>query len=254
MSTAVAAAPAPASSPHRRQRLLAVAAGMVAALLALYVLLPRVAGLDDTWGRLRNGDATWLALAGAFEICSYTGYVVLLRTVAGGAEAALSWRAAWRLTLAGVAASRLLATAGAGGIALTAWALRRMGLDARTVATRMATFFVLLYAVFMAALVVCGLGLGLGWLPGPSPFALTIVPALFGAVVIAAVLALEHIPPQFGRRTRAHGLRAGGGRTARIARATRRCSARSAGGSATRSSSGRRCTPSARRRRRRCSS
>ena len=254
MSTAVAAAPAPASSPHRRQRLLAVAAGMVAALLALYVLLPRVAGLDDTWGRLRNGDATWLALAGAFEICSYTGYVVLLRTVAGGAEAALSWRAAWRLTLAGVAASRLLATAGAGGIALTAWALRRMGLDARTVATRMATFFVLLYAVFMAALVVCGLGLGLGWLPGPSPFALTIVPALFGAVVIAAVLALEHIPPQFGRRTRAHGLRAGGGRTARIARAIRRCSARSAGGSATRSSSGRRCTPSARRRRRRCSS
>ncbi len=217
MSTA-AAAPARASSPHRRPRLLAVGAGMAAAMVALYVLLPRVAGLDDTWGRLRSGDASWLALAAAFEIGSYTGYVVLLRTVAGGAEAALSWRAAWRLTLAGVAASRLLATAGAGGIALTAWALSRMGHDARTVATRMATFFVLLYAVFMAALVVCGLGLGFGWLPGPSPFALTIVPALFGAAVIAAVLALAHVPPQFGRRTRAHGLRAGGGRTARVAR------------------------------------
>jgi uncharacterized membrane protein YbhN (UPF0104 family) len=211
MSTAIAAARAPARSPHRWPRLLALAAGMVAAMLALFVLLPRVAGLDATWGRIRNGDAAWLALAAAFEICSYIGYVVLLRAVAGGSEAALSWRAAWRLTLAGVAASRLLATAGAGGIALTAWALSRMGLDARTVATRMATFFVLLYAVFMAGLVVCGLGLGLGWLPGPSPFALTIVPALFAATVIAAVLALEHVPPQFGRRS-------GGGRMARLAR------------------------------------
>jgi hypothetical protein len=45
--------------------------------------------------------------------------VVLLRAVAGGgSERGLSWRATWRLTLAGVAASGLLATAGAGGIAL----------------------------------------------------------------------------------------------------------------------------------------
>ncbi len=115
---------------HRRRRLVALAAGVLVAILALYVLLPRVAGLDETWGRIRDGDPTWIVLAAAFEVGSYACYVVLLRAVAGGREERLSWRDSWRLTLAGVAASRLLATAGAGGIALTAWALSRMGMSA----------------------------------------------------------------------------------------------------------------------------
>ena len=191
---------------------------MAAAIVALYVLLPRVAGLDATWGRLRDGDAAWISLAGLLEVGSYAGYVLLLRAVMGtDHDLDLSWRRSWRLTLAGVAASRLLATAGAGGIALTAWALTRMGMDARTVATRMATFFVLLYAVFMSALVVTGVGLGAGWFAGSSQFALTIVPALFGAGVIVAVLALDLIPPQ-RRRIHARGLRAGSGVVARITR------------------------------------
>ena len=177
-----------------RPRFVVTALAVIAAILALYVLLPRVAGLDDTWGRMRDGDAAWIALAALFEVASYVGYVLLLRTVAGGPEARLSWTDSWRLTLAGVAASRLLATAGAGGIALTAWALSRMGLSARTVATRMATFFVLLYGIFMAALVTAGLGLAAGWLPGPAPFAVTVVPALLAAAVISAALALALVP------------------------------------------------------------
>jgi uncharacterized membrane protein YbhN (UPF0104 family) len=216
-----AAARAGATSPRPRRRwprLVALAGGMIAAIVGLYVLLPRIAGLDETWGRLQDGNVAWIVVAGLCEIGSYAGYVVLLRGVAGGEDdARLSWRATWRLTLAGVAASRLLATAGAGGIALTAWALTRMGMSARTVATRMATFFVLLYGIFMAALVVAGLGLAAGWFAGPSPLALTIVPALFGAVVIGAVLALTHIPPTLGR-TRALGDRARAGRGARLAR------------------------------------
>ena len=38
--------------------------------------------------------------------------------------------------MAGLAATRLFAAGGAGGIALTAWALRRAGMDRRTVAGR----------------------------------------------------------------------------------------------------------------------
>lgn len=193
---------AAAVSPAVRSRLpwprrIAAAFGVVAAILALYVLLPRIAGLDETWGRIRDGDPAWIALAGLLELCSYAGYVILLRAVAGegGREGGLSWPAAWRLTLAGVAASRLLATAGAGGIALTAWALSRMGMTPRAVATRMATFFVLLYGIFMGALVVAGLGLSAGWFAGPSPFALTVLPALFGSAVIGAALALALVPP-----------------------------------------------------------
>jgi hypothetical protein len=66
--------------------LAAYGAGVVVAILALYVLLPRIAGLDETWGRLRAGDPRWIALAAVFELGSYAGYVLLLRAVAGGAE------------------------------------------------------------------------------------------------------------------------------------------------------------------------
>ena len=197
-------------------RLIGTAAAGVAAILALYVLLPRVAGLDETWGRLRAGEPAWIALAALFELGSYAGYVLLLRRVAGGPELRLSWAAAWRLTLAGVAASRLLATAGAGGIALTSWALSRMGLAARAVAGRMATFFVLLYSVFMGTLVLTGLGLSAGWLGGPAPFGMTVVPALFGAAVISAALALALLPPQLDHHV-ARVTDANGGRAGRLA-------------------------------------
>jgi uncharacterized membrane protein YbhN (UPF0104 family) len=197
-----------------RRRRLVMAVTMLAALLALYVLLPRIAGLDETWGRLRDGDPAWIALAALLEVGSYAGYVLLLRGTVGGGPLVLSWPASWRLTLAGVAASRLLATAGAGGIALTAWALSRMGMSARDVATRLAVFFVLLYGLFMAALVVTGLGLSAGWLAGPSPFGLTVVPALFGAAAISAALALALVPGELGREPRP---RAGNGRARRFA-------------------------------------
>ena len=93
-------------------------AGAVAAVSVLYLVVPRVAGLDDTWGRLRDGDPAWIALAAALEVLSFAGYAVLLHVVTG-----VGHRASWSITLAGVAATRLFAAAGAGGIALTAWAL-----------------------------------------------------------------------------------------------------------------------------------
>jgi hypothetical protein len=46
-----------------------------------------------------------------------------------------------------VAATRLLATAGAGGIALTAWALRRSGMSRRALVSGLTTFYVALYAI-----------------------------------------------------------------------------------------------------------
>ena len=53
---------------------------------ALYVGLPRVAGLDETWGRLSEGDPWWLAAALVFELGSYAGYVVLFRGVFAEAD------------------------------------------------------------------------------------------------------------------------------------------------------------------------
>lgn len=185
-------------------RRMAVSVALAAlAAIGLYLLLPRLAGLDETWQRLSEGDVAWLAVALVAEIGSYIGYLLLFEAVLASPPARIDRRRALEITLAGVAATRLLATGGAGGIALTAWALRRSGLRPQTVGTRMTTFMVLLYAVFMVVLVLCGFGLQLGLFPGPAPWGLTVVPGIFGAIVVSGALALTLVPRGLG--TSGHG-------------------------------------------------
>lgn len=197
-----------------RRRLLVSIAFVVSVAAFLYFVLPKLLGLRETWNRIQHGNAWWLALAAGLEVCSFLGYIALFRVVFVRGDSRIGWRASYEITMAGLAATRLFASAGAGGIALTAWALRRSGLERRVVASRMVAFMVLLYAVYMAALVVVGLGLFLGVLPGPHPFAITVVPAIFGAVVIALFLAVSLVPDDFDRLVRRWGR---GGRVGRLA-------------------------------------
>ncbi|HEX8975741.1 MAG TPA: lysylphosphatidylglycerol synthase transmembrane domain-containing protein [Gemmatimonadales bacterium] len=197
-----------------RRRLLASIVFVVSVAAFLYFVLPKLLGLRETWNRIQHGNAWWLALAAGLEVCSFLGYVALFRGVFVRGDSRIGWRASYEITMAGLAATRLFASAGAGGIALTAWALRRSGLERRVVACRLVAFMVLLYGVYMAALVIVGLGLFLGILPGPHPFAITIVPAIFGAVVIAVFLAVSLVPGDFDRLVKRWGH---GGRVGRLA-------------------------------------
>jgi uncharacterized protein (TIRG00374 family) len=52
--------------------------------------------------------------------------------------------------------------------------------------------------------VIVGLGLYLGLIPGPAPFAITVVPAIFGAVVIAVFLLVALLPGDFERFVARH--------------------------------------------------
>ena len=54
-------------------------------------------------------------------------------------------------------------------------------MDGRTVARRMTSFLVILYGIYMAALLVFGVGLWIGLFSGSAPVGLTLVPAAFGA-------------------------------------------------------------------------
>ena len=170
----------------RRQVLIGLAFVAVS-LGALYILLPAIAGLGDTWRRLDRGEPGWLTAGLILEIASYFCYVALFRGVIGS-EANLGWGLSYRITLASLAATRLLAAGGIGGIALTAWALRREGVRAAVVAMRMATMLVLLYGVYMAAVVLTGLGLRIGILSGRGPVAFTLIPAAVAGLIIAAAL------------------------------------------------------------------
>jgi uncharacterized protein (TIRG00374 family) len=174
-----------------RRRLLIGVAFAAVSLGALYILLPAVAGLGDTWRRLDRGEPGWLTAGLLLEIASYFCYVALFRGVIGS-EANIGWGLSYRITLASLAATRLLAAGGIGGIALTAWALRREGVRASLVAMRMATMLVLLYAVYMAAVVVAGLGLRIGILSGPSPAAFTLIPAMVAGLFLLAGLLIGY--------------------------------------------------------------
>ena len=85
----------------------------------------------------------------------------------------------------------------------------------RVVATRMVAQYVILYAIYMVSVVICGLGMYLGIFPGDDSFAITMVPAIIGALLIAGALAMSLIPDQNDRRV-AKWMK-GSGRTARIA-------------------------------------
>lgn len=180
--------------------LVVASAVMVAGLV---VIAPALADLPDVWGKLAAGHVGWLAFALVLEALSFVGHAILFRAVSvEGGGTRIGLRASTEITLAGHAATKLFSSAGAGGIALTAWALKKSGMDGRDVAARMTTFMVLLYAVYMGALVLGGLGLYSGVLPGGGSFALTVVPAIFGAVVIAIVASAQLVEPGESRLRR----------------------------------------------------
>lgn len=183
-----------------RGRAIAFGVFVAAALAFLYFVLPQLAGLEQTWNRINDGDPFWLAAAAGFEVLSFGGYVLLFRTVFLSPGSRIDWRASYEITMAGLAATRLFAAAGAGGVALTAWALRRSGMDARTVACRIVAFMVLLYGVYMCTLVVDGVLLRTGVVPGPAPLAFTVIPAALGGTVILLFLAIALLPVDFERR------------------------------------------------------
>jgi uncharacterized protein (TIRG00374 family) len=176
------------------RRVLWALAFVVLSIAALYIVLPKLVGLRETWNRIRQGDLWWFGLAAALEVLSFLSYIALFRAVFVRGMSRIGWRVSYQITMAGVAATRLLASAGAGGVAVTAWALRRSGMAPRQVASRMVGFMALLYGVYMATLVVVGLGLYLGVFPGTAPFAITVGPAILGGVVILVFLGLSALP------------------------------------------------------------
>src|SRR3989440_12627469 len=183
-----------------RRRILASVLFVVSSVAFLYFVLPKLIGLKETWNRVQQGNVWWLALAAVLEVCSFLSYIALFRAVFVRGESRIDWRESYQITMASLAATRLFAAAGAGGVALTAWAVRRSGMGPRTVACRMVAFMVLLYSVYVGSLLIAGIGLGTGLFPGGGAFAITYLPAILAAVIIVAAVAVALLPEDTERR------------------------------------------------------
>jgi len=163
----------------------------LSAIAGLYLLAGSVEGFSHELKRLRNGDPAWLAAGCALELLSLLGYALLFWSVVARDLPHVGFKASLQIPLAGIAALRLLATGGAGGFAVTAWALRQAGLSRRAVGTRMVAVLVVQYAVYLLAVALVGYGLWAGAFAGGGTFALTLLPALCATGAIAAVVAFS---------------------------------------------------------------
>jgi uncharacterized membrane protein YbhN (UPF0104 family) len=169
-------------------------------LVAIYFLFPRLVGLGDALGKLSDADLLWVGVAVCFNVVAIATYVALFKAVVGGDVLPLSWKETYEINMAGVAATRLFSAGGAGGIALTYWALRKAGMQRHDVGRRMVAFLALQYAFYPVALIVCGILLRTGVVPGKGSVELTIVPAgVAGLLLLLGVLAAL-IPPDLSRR------------------------------------------------------
>ena len=63
----------------------------------------------------------------------------------------------------------------------------------------MVAFLVLLYTIYLAALVICGIFLRIGLFPGPAPVSMTIVPAALAGVALSILFLISLIPADFER-------------------------------------------------------
>jgi uncharacterized protein (TIRG00374 family) len=189
-----------------RRQVVAFAAFVLSAVAFLYFVLPKLTDAGTTVHRIERGDTWWIAIGVVLEGFSFVGYVVLFRSIFVLREhpqshlRRIGWRESYEITMAGLVATRLFAAAGAGGVALTAWALRRSGMEPRLVACRMVAFMVILYVIYAGSLLIDGLGLGSGLFPGGGSFAITYVPAIVAAVLFAAAGALTLLPGDIERR------------------------------------------------------
>ena len=191
-----------------RPRLLA-AAGVLAVVVAVVVLLPGLGGLRT---RLSHAAPGWLLLGAALKVLSGVGYVMAFRMIFCRR---MTWRVSYEVGMSELAANALFPTGGAGGLALGAWALRRGGMAASEIARRSVAFFLLTSVPNVAGVIVIGAALAIGVLGGEGNLLLTALPAAVAAAAVAVTLQAgrfaqrreDHEAPgaqqKFSRRVRA---------------------------------------------------
>jgi uncharacterized membrane protein YbhN (UPF0104 family) len=205
------------------RRIVQTAIVVLVLLVSIYFLFPKLVGLGNALSQLDDADPVWIAVAIGFCIASFATYIALFKAVVGGDALRLRWVETYEINMAGVAATLLFSAGGAGGIALTYWALRKAGMERHDVARRMVAFLTLHYAFYPIALIVFGILLRTGVMNGEDGIELTIIPAgIAGAMLLLGVL-IALIPPDLAKRigpfAEAHGGERAGAIAATVAKA-----------------------------------
>jgi uncharacterized protein (TIRG00374 family) len=182
------------------RRLIQTTVLVLVLLVGIYFLFPKLVGLGNALGKLGDADPLWIGIAVVFNLLAFVTYVALFKAVVGGDALRLTWLETYEINMAGLAATLLFSAAGAGGIVLTFWALRKAGMRRHDVVRRMVAFLTLHYVFYPVALILFGILLRTGVLNGESSVELTIVPAGVAGLLLIVGLLLALIPPDLGPR------------------------------------------------------
>jgi len=168
-------------------------------------LLLSVPGLESAADHIADANLAWVGAGIVLEVLSCLGFVVLFGLV----FSKLPRRLSSRLSLSELAVNSVVSVSGLAGIALGAWVLRSKGFSVERIAKRSVLIFVLTSAVNLVAVVVIGVPMWLGLLPGSRNPLLTLLPALAALATIAGTLALAAWAQRAAARQRLERGRAG---------------------------------------------
>jgi uncharacterized protein (TIRG00374 family) len=192
-------------------RHIAVRLAEIAAIIALVAIaVSALPGLDQVRDRIKDTDPLWLGLLAVAEIASCAGYMLAFRSTFCPK---MPWGLSYDISMAELAANSLLPTGGAGGLALGVWALQKAGMATGHIARRTVAFFMITSAPNFVGVVVVGLGMFAGVLPGQASAALTLGPALIAGAVIVVTWLSPQMLRAVGRPLADHER---GGRIARV--------------------------------------
>lgn len=161
-------------------------------------LLVGVPGLRSVGEQITDAQPGWVAAAVGFELVSCAGYVMLFELLFGK----LGWRLASRLSLAELAVNAVVSLSGLGGIMLGAWVMRSKGISLERIARRSVELFLITSAVNVVAVIVIGVPMWLGVLPGSTDPLLTLAPAAAAVAAIVGTLLLATWAQGYGQSRR----------------------------------------------------
>ncbi|HEV2998904.1 MAG TPA: lysylphosphatidylglycerol synthase transmembrane domain-containing protein [Solirubrobacteraceae bacterium] len=172
-------------------------------------LLFAVPDLRAAIEHMTDAGAGWMALAIVFQALSCAGYAVFFVLVFPG----LGRRLSLQISLSEMAVNSIFSVSGIGGLALGAWIMRSKGIAMDRIARRSVVVFLLTSAVNTAAMILIGVPMWLGLLPGTRNPLLTALPA---AVALGAIIGTLALAEWAGRAADRRAAAEEGSRRARV--------------------------------------
>jgi uncharacterized membrane protein YbhN (UPF0104 family) len=167
----------------------ALAGGLAVLAAAAVIWVPF---LEPIRNRFADTEPGWVVVAFALQLLSVLSFVVALR---GAFDRRLAWRESFDVGVVEESANVFLPSGGSGGLALGAVILIRSGIPTAFAVKRSAVLFLVTSGVSFGALIVFGVLETLNILPGDASLAATLIPALVGVLVVAAVIWLPRLIP-----------------------------------------------------------